>query len=116
VVYRRVLQRIIDALWDLDAVPEKSQAHQMFYGILMEYGFRAHIARNMYNASIALVESARDNMGSKPIIRKLPTRLDHQDAKVGLGNRTVRIIIREKQYTLRIKHRDEYVERFKGLK
>jgi len=116
VVYRRVLQRVIDALWDLDAVPEKSQAHQMFYGMLREYEFRAHVARNIYSTAIALVESARDNKGSKPVIRRLTARLDHQDTKVDLDSRTIRIIIRDKWYTLKIKHRGEYIERFKGLR
>jgi len=116
VVYRHALQRVVDALWDLDTSPKKSQAHQMFYGILRKYGFRAHVARNIYNTAIALVESAKGNGGSKPIVRRLSVRLDYQDARVDLGSRTVRIIIRDRWYTLRIKHRDEYVERFKGLK
>jgi len=116
VVYRYALQRVIDVLWDLDVVPEKSQAHQMFYNMLRGYEFRAHIARNIYNAAIALVESAKSNGGSKPIVKKLTARLDYQDAKVDLSSRTVRIIIRDRWYTLRIRHRDEYIERFKGLK
>jgi len=116
VIYRYVLQRVIDALWDLDTVPEKSQAHQMFYEMLRSYGFRAHIARNIYSTAIALVESARDNRGSKPIVRRLSARLDHQDARIDLSSRTIRIIIRNRWYILRIKHRDEYIERFKGLK
>jgi len=116
VFYRYVLQRVIDTLWDLDVVPEKSQAHQMFYGMLRGYGFRAHVARNIYSTAIALVESAKDNRGSKPVVRRLSARLDHQDAKVDLSNRTVRIILRDKWYTLKIRHRDEYIERFKELK
>jgi len=114
--YRYVLQRVVDALWDLDVVPEKSQAHQMFYDMLRSYGFRAHTTRNIYNTAIALVESAKSNGGSKPIVKKLTARLDHQDAKVDLNSRTVRIIIRDRWYILRIRHKDEYVERFKGLK
>jgi len=70
--YHRTLKAVAEAvegdtgdlLWDLDVVPEKSQAHQMFYGMLREYGFRAHIARNIYSTAIALVESARDNSGA----------------------------------------------------
>jgi len=116
VVYRYVLQRVIDVLWDLDVLPEKSQARQMLYGMLRSYGFRAHVARNIYNTAIALVESAKSNGGSKPIIRRLSARLDYQDAKVDLSNRTVRIILRDKWYTLKISHRDEYIERFKDLK
>ncbi|ADM27465.1 transposase, IS605 OrfB family [Ignisphaera aggregans DSM 17230] len=116
VIYRYVLQRVIDVLWDLDVVPEKSQIHQMFYNMLRGYGFRAHVARNIYSTAIALVESAKSNGGSKPVIRRLSARLDHQDAKVDLSNRIVRIILRDRWYILRISHRDEYIERFKGLK
>jgi len=116
VIYRYVLQRIIDALWDLGEIPRKTQVHQMFYEMLRGYGFRAHIARNIYNIAIALIESAKSNGGSKPVIKRLSARLDYQDAKVNLGSRIVRIIIRDRWYILRIRHRDEYVERFKGLK
>ncbi|ADM27670.1 transposase, IS605 OrfB family [Ignisphaera aggregans DSM 17230] len=116
VIYRYVLQRVIDVLWDLDVVPEKSQIHQMFYNMLRGYGFRAHVARNIYSTAIALVESAKDNRGSKPIVRRLSARLDYQDARIDLSNRTVRIILRDKWYILRIRHRDEYIEKFKGLK
>jgi len=98
-IHRYVLQRVVDALWDLEEIPEKDQAHQMFYEILREYGFRAHAARNIYNTAIALVKSVKNNEGSKPVIKKLFTRLDHQDAEVDLSNRTVRIILRDKWYT-----------------
>jgi len=116
VVYRYVLQRVVDVLWDLDVVPEKSHAHQMFYDMLRGYGFRAHVARNIYNIAIALVESVKDNRGSKPVIKRFSARLDYQDARVDLSNRTIRIILRDRWYTLKIRHRGEYVERFKGLK
>jgi len=116
VIYRYVLQRVVDALWELDVVPEKSQAHQMLYEMLRVYGFRAHVVRNIYNTAIALVKSVKSNEGSKPIVKKLFTRLDHQYAEVNLSNKTIKIILRDKQYTLRIKHRDKYIERFKSLK
>jgi len=35
---------------------------------------------------------------------------------VDLSNRTVRIILRDRWYILRISHRGEYIERFRGLK
>jgi len=116
VVYRYALQRVIDALWDLDATPKRDQAHQMFYNMLRGYGFRAHVARNIYSTAIALVESAKANGGSKPFVRRLSARLDYQDARVDLSSRTIKIILRDRWYTLRIRHRDEYVERFKVLK
>jgi putative transposase len=50
----------------LDKLPKKSQLHQMFYPLLRSYGFRAHVARNMYNYALALVELVRSNGGRKP--------------------------------------------------
>ncbi|MEM0027347.1 MAG: hypothetical protein QXT53_06915 [Ignisphaera sp.] len=47
-IYRYALQKVVDALWDLDELPKKSQLHQLFYPVLREYGFRAHVARNIY--------------------------------------------------------------------
>ncbi|MEM0067367.1 MAG: hypothetical protein QW632_02965 [Ignisphaera sp.] len=46
-IYRYALQNVVDALRDLDKLPRKSQLHQMFYSMLREYGFRAHVARNV---------------------------------------------------------------------
>ncbi len=115
-LYRHVLQRVVDALWDLGKTPRKSQLHQLFYPMLRNYGFRAHVARNIYNMGLSLVESARRNNGSKPVVKKLSSRLDYQDAKVDLGNGLVRVILRGKWFTLRIKHRKDYVDRFSGLK
>ncbi|MEM4741926.1 MAG: transposase, partial [Ignisphaera sp.] len=36
-IYRYALQKVVDALWDLDGLPKKSQLHQMFYPVLREY-------------------------------------------------------------------------------
>jgi len=42
-LYRHALQRVVDALWELDKTPKKSQLHQLFYPVLRQYGFRAHV-------------------------------------------------------------------------
>jgi putative transposase len=83
-LYRHAVQRVVDALWDLDRVPSKSQAHQMFYQMLKSYGFRAHVARNIYGCALALVKAVRESSGGKPVLRKLSARLDYQDARVEL--------------------------------
>jgi putative transposase len=93
---RHALQRLIDALWDLDSLPRKSQLHQLFYPMLRGYGFRAHVARNIYDQALAIVKSARANNGSKPIVKALSIRLDYQDTRVNLGNGTIRIIVRDR--------------------
>jgi len=65
---------------------------------------------------LALVKAVKESNGGKPILRKLSARLDYQDARVELDKEFVRIIIRNRWYVLRLKHRREYVERFRGFK
>jgi putative transposase len=115
-LYRYAMQRVVDALWDLDRIPNMSQAHRMFYNVLRSYGFRAHVARNIYDLALALVKAVKENNGSKPTLRKLSARLDYQDARVELDRGIVRAIIRDKWHALKLKHRREYIERFKGLR
>jgi len=116
VLYRYAMQRVVDALWDLDKIPSRSQAHRMFYNTLRSYGFRAHVARNIYDQALALVKAVKKNDGNKPVLRKLSARLDYYDARVELDRRVVRIILRDQWYALRLRHRREYTERFKSLR
>jgi len=115
-VHKYALQRAIDALWELDRIPKKSQVHQMLYPMLRSYGFRAHVARNIYTTALALVKSAKENNGSKPTIRRMSARLDYQDARIDINNHIMKMILRDRWYTLKLVHRREYIKRFKGLK
>jgi putative transposase len=115
-IYRYAMQRIVDALWDLDRIPNRSQAHRMFYNVLRSYGFRAHVARNIYEYALALVKAVKESDGGKPTLKKFSARLDYQDARVELGKGIVRIILRDRWYTLKLKHRREYIERFRDLR
>ncbi len=116
-VYRYVLQKVVDALWELDKLPTLNQCHQMFYKTLREcYGFRAHVAKQLYRYALALVKATKSNGGSKPIIKKMSVRLDRYDARIDLENMVVEIVIREKRYRLRILHDPNYVKKFLGRK
>jgi putative transposase len=115
-VHRHALQRVVDALWELDKLPNRSQAHQMFYAMLRSYGLRAHVARNVYEQALALVKASRENDRSRPTIRKLSARLDYQDAKVDMGKGLIDVALRDKRYLLRLKQRREYVAKFLGLR
>jgi putative transposase len=115
-LYRHAMQRVVDALWDLGRVPSRSQAHQMFYNVLRGYDFRAHVARNIYEYALALVKAVKKNNGNKPILRKLSARLDYQDARIELDKGIVRIVLRNQWYTLKLKHRREYIERFRDIR
>jgi putative transposase len=115
-LYRYAMQMVVDALWDLDKVPSRMQVHQMFYQMLRSYGFRAHVARNIYEYALALVKAVKESNGGKPVLRKFSARLDYQDARVELDKGIIRIILRDKWYTLKLKHRREYIERFRDLR
>jgi putative transposase len=115
-IHRHALQKVVNALWDLDKLPNRSQAHQMFYTMLRSYGLRAHVAKNIYDQALALVKASRENDGSRPTIRKLSARLDYQDAKVDMGKGLVEATLRDKRYLLRLRQRREYVARFLGLR
>jgi len=114
-LYRYTTQRIIDILWIAGVALDRKTVHKQFYKMIRSYGFRAHVARNMYKTAVALVKSAKSSKGSKPQLEKLTARLDTQDAKVDLEAGLVRIALRNDWYALRLKHRDDYIERFKGL-
>ena len=115
-IYRYAMQMVIDALWDLDKVLSKAQTHQMFYNVLRSYGFRAHVARNIYEYALALVKTSRESSGGKPVLRKFSARLDYQDARVELDKGIIRIVLRDKWYTLKLRHRREYIEKFKSVR
>jgi len=114
-LYRYTIQKIIDVLWNTGATLDRKSVHKQFYKVIRSYGFRAHVAKNMYKTAVALVKSARSNKGSKPELEKLTARLDMQDARVDLEAGLVRIALRSDWYTLRLKHRAGYIERFKDL-
>ena len=95
-IYKYALQRCIDALWELDKIPKKSQAHQLFYLMLRDYGLRAHVSRNVYTTALALVKSAKENNGSKPVVKKMSARLDYQDARVDMDSHVVRVVLRDR--------------------
>jgi len=116
-VYRYVLQKVIDILWELDRLPLVSQAHQMFYQMLRErYGFRAHVAKQLYKYALSLVKAARRSGGSKPVVRRLSVRLDRYDALVDAENWRVKVNIRGRWYTLKLMHDPMYLAKFQGRK
>ncbi len=116
-VYRYALQKVVDALWELDKTPSLSQVHQLFYKVLREkYGFRAHVAKQLYKYALAIVKATKANRGSKPKIKKLSVRLDKYDVKVNLEKMEVEIVIRSKRYKLKLLHDPSYIKKFSGRK
>jgi len=120
VEYRYNLQKLVDELWGLKELPGKSQLHAMFYERLTkERGYRAHLARNMYKKAGKIVEQAIKN-GAKhvPILKRLTAEFDTQDARVDLKRGEVKVIFKSKGkwFTLRLKHRKEYIMKFQKYK
>lgn len=115
-LFSYALQRVIDSMWELERPLSRGEAHDLYYDLLRSYyGFRAHVARNIYNIAYALVKTARTNNGSKPTVKSVFARLDRYDARVDLTSMVVRVNLRGKWYTLKLRHRPEYVARFAGL-
>ncbi len=113
---QRVTQHVIDALWELDKLPRINQAHQMFYKILREQGFRAHQAKQIYKYALSLVKSAKNNGGRKPVLKKLSVRLDKYDARVDLENQRVVVKLRDKEFKIKLLHNRDYIKKFAGRK
>ncbi len=113
---RRATQYIIDCLWELDKLPTINQVHQMFYKILRGQGFRAHQCKQIYKYALSLVKSARNNGGSKPVLKKLSARLDKYDARVDLEKQLVMIKLRNKVFKIKLLHSKKYVGKFMGKK
>jgi len=120
VEYRYNMQKLVNELWDLKELPGKSQLHAMFYDRLTEEkGYRAHVARNMYKKAREIVKEAIKNGASHaPILKRLTAEFDGQDARVDLKRREVEVIFKSKSkwFTLKLKHRKEYIKKFKKYK
>ena len=113
---REAVQRVIDALWELDKLPTLNQAHQMFYKILRKQGFRAHQAKQIYKYALALVKAAKSSGGKKPGLKKLSVRLDKYDAQVDLENQLVVAKLRNGAFKIKLLHCKEYIRKFVGRK
>ncbi len=68
---RRIIQYVVDTLWELDKLPSLNHVHQMIYKMLRKQGFRAHQCKQIYKYALSIVKSAKENNGSKPVLKKL---------------------------------------------
>jgi len=88
--------------------------HQMFYRILRKQGFCAHQSKQIYKYALAIVRSARENNGKKPVLKKLSARLDKYDAGVDLENQLVIVKMRNKVFKIKLLQSKEYIRKFIG--
>lgn len=69
------------------------ELHHRFYRILRNQGFRAHHCHKIERRGREVVKAVKKINGSKPVLRKLTARLDHQDYKLDLNEKTLRIVV-----------------------
>jgi len=91
--YRNAVQYIVDGIWFLDYVPSEESLHKMFYSELRRLGFRAHHVSEIYKRAKEVVEGAKKNRGSKPILKKLTARIHPLDYKIDFNAKTLRIAV-----------------------
>jgi putative transposase len=73
--YRDSVQLVVDEIWNSDRVPSERKLHRVFYSRLKGLGFRAHHVSEIYRRAREVVESVKNNSGSKPVLRKLTARI-----------------------------------------
>ena len=91
--YRDWTQYIVNEIWFDEKIPSMKELHHRFYKILRNQGFRAHHCHKIERKGREVVKAVKKNNGSKPVLRKLTARLDHQDYKLDLNEKTLRIAV-----------------------
>jgi len=91
--FRDWVQYVVDQIWSLNYISPIKELHHRFYRILREQGFRAHHCHKIERRAREVVEAAKKNKGSKPLLRKLIARLDYQGYKLDLNNRTLKVAV-----------------------
>jgi putative transposase len=113
-VYRDSVQLVIDEIWGLDETPSWTELHNMFYGRLIGMGFRAHHVSEIYKRAKEVVESTRENNGSKPLLKKLTARIHTLDYRLDLDKKTLRVaVLRDKWVELKLEwysYLDKYLD------
>jgi len=103
-LYRDAVQYIVDGIWFLDYVPSEESLHKMFYSELRRLGFRAHHVSEIYKRAREVVEGAKRNRGSKPVLKKLTARIHPLDYKIDFNAKTLRIaVLNDEWIELRLK-------------
>jgi putative transposase len=113
-MYRDAVQYIVDKIWNLEKIPSTKQLHRMFYSELRRLGFRAHHASEIYKRAREVVEAAKKNNGSKPILRRLTVRVHPLDYKIDFSAEVLRVVVLNDQWVeLKLKwynYLDKYLD------
>ena len=98
--YRDWTQYVIDQIWCDKKIPSMKELHHRFYRVLREQGFRAHHCHKVERRAREVVKAAKKNNGSKPFLKKLTARLDYQDYKLGLKNKTLKVAVLNNEWVV----------------
>jgi putative transposase len=113
-MYRDAVQYIVDGIWFLGDTPPEESLHKMFYSELRRQGFRAHHVSEIYRRAREVVEGAKRNRGSKPVLKKLTARIHSLDYRVDFSAKTLRIaVLNDEWVELRLKwynYLDKYLD------
>jgi putative transposase len=60
-LYRDAVQMVVDRIWGINEGLSEKRLHRLFYDDLVNLGFRAHHAKEVYVYAKSLVGSARSN-------------------------------------------------------
>jgi putative transposase len=114
-LYRDAVQLVVDKIWGIDEKLSKKKLHRLFYSDLISMSFRAHHAKEIYINAKNLMESAKNNGGRKPVLRKLSARIDKYDYKLDLDNMVLTLKLHNNyEVKLRLITSRERVEKFRG--
>jgi putative transposase len=103
-LYRDAVQYIVDGIWSLGDTPSEESLHKTFYSELRRLGFRAHHVSEIYKRAKEVVEGAKMNNGSKPVLRRLTARIHPLDYRVDFSAKTLRIAVLNNEWVeLRLK-------------
>ena len=95
--YRDAVQYVVNSIWSLERLPSTKQLHKMFYNELRKLGFRAHHVSEIYKRAKEVVEGAKKNRGSKPVLKKLTARIHPLDYRIDFSAKTLRIAVLNNQ-------------------
>ena len=114
-LYRDAVQMVVNELWSLEGKLSRKKLHDMFYGKLRVFGFRAHHAKQIYTYAKSIVVSAKSSGGKKPVLRRLSARIDKYDYKLDLDTMSLTLKLHsDNEFRLKLLAPKERVEKFRG--
>jgi putative transposase len=112
--YRDSVQLVVDGVWGSDRIPSERKLHKQYYSQLRGLGFRAHHVSEIYRRAREVVESAKNNSGSKPVLRRLTARIHPLDYRLNLSTKTVKVaVLHDRWVVLKLKwysYLDRYLD------